>query len=475
MNTAAHPYPSLIKVNVSKKLKLLALSIALGLVCTSVFAQSFTMPRVNANGKLSTQLRTLQPVNGIQSVDSIVAIVNTEIITRSELKQRVLNVTRQMNRQNIPLPPSAQLEKQVLERIIIDTAQLQLAKESAIRIDEAVLEKTIMRIADQNGLSITAFREKLEAEGMTLTRFRNEVRDEMLLARIREREVASRIQVSESEIDNFIAEQTGGGSANAGIELNIAQILIRTPENANSDVIEQARKKAEQLASDIRTGADFGKLAAANSAGPEALKGGEIGLRASERLPQLFVDAVQNINVGQITVVKSPNGFHILKLVEKKQGSNSSAPPVTQTRVRHILIRTSETVTPAEARRRIQVIKERLDNRPNDFADLARQYSGDGTAQKGGDLGWLYEGDTVPEFERAMNALAVGQMSNIVETQFGAHILQVLERKSEAPSLERQRQAARLILRERKADEAYQDWVRQLRDRTYVELRLDNS
>ncbi|MFN7836205.1 MAG: peptidylprolyl isomerase [Burkholderiaceae bacterium] len=424
-------------------------------------------------GRLTPQLQTLPAKNGIVPVDSIVAIVNIDLITRSELNQQLRLIRRQLEKQNVPLPAADQLERQVLERLIIDHAQLQLAKESGLRIEDAQIEKTISRIAQQNAMSQEEFRQKLADEGINVNRFRSELRDEMLLTRLREREVDSKVQVSESEIDDFITQQKAGGGSSQ--EWNLGQILIRTSENAAPTVTDEARRKAEALLAQVRQGADFARLAAANSAAPEALKGGELGLRPAERLPQLFVDAVQALEPGQAVLVKSPNGFHILKVLAKKNASGLTNRPVTQTHARHILIRPSEILPEVEARRRLNIVRERLENQASSFADMARQYSSDSTAQKGGDLGWLYPGDTVPEFERAMDALPSGQISPIVESQYGLHIIQVIERRTTTPSIERQRQAIRLAIRERKAEEAFQDWLRQLRDRTYVEIRLDGS
>ena len=427
------------------------------------------------NGRMSDRLENPPSQNSIQTIDSIVAVVNTDVITRRELDQKLKVVINQLSKQNVPLPSRSQLEKQVLERMITDKAQIQLAKESAIRIDDSSVEKTIQRIAEQNRMSLSEFRKRLDQDGISFNNFRDEVREEMLLTRVREREVDARLQISESEIDNFIEEtRSQVGIKDAQTLINLAQILIRTPENASPAALEEARKKAEQLLEELKGGADFAKLSAVNSSAPEALKGGELGAKPINRLPDIFVAATQNLSVGQMTIVKSANGFHIIKLLERSKNEASNLPPVVQTRARHILIRPSDILPPAEAKRRLELLRERIVNKTADFAEMAKQFSADGSAAKGGDLGWLYQGDTVPEFEQAMNTLALNQISDVVESQFGFHIIQVINRKNESPSVERQRQAAKNALRERKSDEAFQDWIRQLRDRTYVEVRLDN-
>lgn len=419
----------------------------------------------------------------VRTVDSIVAVVNDEVITQKELDERTEAIVRRIasQSQNGNLPPREQIQRQVLERMIVELAQLQLAKEMNIQIDDNMLDRAVARIAEQNRMSMQEFRNQLEKEGMSFAKFREEIRKEIIMQRVREREVDNKIQVSESEIDNFLAEEASPG--NVQQEWNIAQILVRIPENASPEQIEQRRQRAEQLMQQLKSGADFAKLAAASSDGDEALKGGELGWRNQDRLPQLFVDAVAKLQPGEVApVVKSPNGFHILKLVGKRTPSimrasgNAAAPTtITQTRVRHILIKVNQIVSSLEAQRKLVDLKQRLDNKAATFEELARSYSNDLTASKGGDLGWIYPGDTVPEFERAMNALQPGQISEPIESPFGFHLIQVLERKTEDVSQERKRLVARQALRERKLEEATQEWLRQLRDRAYVEYRNEEK
>lgn len=408
-------------------------------------------------------------------VDSIVVVVNDEVITKQELERRLNSVESRLKKQRVELPPRADLQRQLLERMIAERAQLQLAKENGIRVDDLMLDRAVLRIAEQNKMSVQEFRNQLEREGYTFAGFRDEIRDEITMQRLREREVESKIQVSESEVENYMAEQAL--HAKSTQEFNLAQILVRVPENASSEQIAARRTRAEDVLRQLRMGEDFSKAAAAYSDSNDALKGGEIGWRNLDRWPQLFADAVQNLAEGQITgLVKSPNGFHVLKVLGKRsQAADAASATVQQTRARHILIRVNQVTSVAEAKRKLVDLKERLKNNAAKFEDLARQFSNDGSASKGGDLGWLYPGDTLPEFESVMNKLAVGEVSNPVESNYGVHLIEVLERKSDDVSKERQKQIARAALRERKMEEATEDWVRQVRDRAYVEMRLDDK
>lgn len=409
-------------------------------------------------------------------VDSIVAVVNTDVITKKELEDRIQMVEQRMKRQNMQLPPRELLQKQLLERLIVNRAQMQLARETGIRVDDIMLDRAIARIAEQNGATVQALRDQLERDGVSFARFREEVREEITLQRLREREVDNRLQVSESEVDNFLAANAGKADG-APQELNIAQILIRVPENASPQQIAERRKRAEEALAQLKSGADFAKVAASFSDGGDALSGGELGWRSVSRLPQLFVEATEKLSAGEFApLVRSANGFHVLKLVGRRSASvvkTGAADSVQQTHARHILIKVNQIVSAAEARRKLAELKERLDNKAAKFEDLARLYSNDGSASKGGDLGWVYPGDTVPEFERAMNALKPGEVSVPVESPFGYHLIEVLERKTEEVSKERQRMQARQALREQKLEESYEDWLRQLRDRAYVEYRTD--
>jgi peptidyl-prolyl cis-trans isomerase SurA len=415
-----------------------------------------------------------------QLSDSIVVVVNDEVITSNDLTERMAFIERNMKTQGVALPPPAEFRKQVLERMIVDRAQLQLAKEDGVRVDDLMLDRYIGRIAEANKMTMQQFRDQIEHDGTSFGKFRESIRDEIMMQRVREHEVESKLQITESEVDNYLAAQNGLASVQQ--ELDLAQILVGIPENASAEQIAERRAKAEDLLRQLKMGADFAKLAATYSDASDALKGGDLGWRNQDHLPQLFLDAVANIQQGDVSaIVKSANGFHIIKLVGKRsasmmRGGGPTAPPaVQQTHVRHILIKVNQVVTAAEARRKLIELKERLDNKAATFEELAKLYSNDLSASKGGDLGWVYPGDTAAEFEKAMNALQPGETSTPVETQFGYHLIQVIERKSDDVSKERQRLIARQAIRERKLEEASQDWLRSLRDRAYVEFRQEEK
>ena len=411
------------------------------------------------------------PAQGISLVARIVAVVNKEVITLSELNDAVAAAERQLRRQGTLPPERVVLERQMLERLILDKAQIQLARDSGIRIDELQLDRAVQRIAQNNNMTLADFRAALERDGLAFDTFRREVREQIALTRLREREVDDKIQVSDSEIDLFLEAMKSAPAERA--EYNLAHVLVRVPEQASPERIEAARGKAGKVLAEARAGGDFAKLAASYSDAPDALQGGAIGWRAHDRLPELFADALEKMNPGGISeVLRSPAGFHLLKLLDRRIAGISNA-PVNQTRLRHILIRSGETVSESEARRRLADLRSRIVNREAEFGDMARANSDDATAARGGELDWVYPGDTLPEFERAYQDLKVGEISEPVRTPFGYHLIQVLERRSADMSPERRRLQARQVLRERKADEEYHEWLRQLRDRTYVELRLE--
>jgi peptidyl-prolyl cis-trans isomerase SurA len=407
-------------------------------------------------------------------IDRIVAIVNDEAITARELEERTQFAMKQLAQQGTAPPPRAVVERQILERLVADRAQLQFAKESGLRIDDVELDRAIGRIAEQNKLTSAQLRETLERDGVPFAKFREDIRAEIVMSRLREREVDARIVVTESEIDALLASSAGGTMRSD--EVNLSHILVVVPENARPEQVQARRARAEEALAQVSKGADFKQVAAAFSEAPDALQGGLMGWRAGERLPTLFYDALKAMKPGDVSeILRSGNGFHILRLNERRAAGPAAAqaaPSVQQTRVRHILVKTNELVSENEARGRLHALKERLENKA-DFADLARVHSEDASAAKGGDLGWILPGDTVPEFERAMNGLKLGEISEPVRSPFGWHLIQVLERGVQDVSKERQRLAARQTLRARKSDEAYQEWVRQLRDRAYVEMRLD--
>jgi len=443
---------------------------------TPFMSPSLGQPIPAATAATAGSAASLPSSTQARSIDAIAAVVNNDVITRNDLAQRAKIVERRMAAQNVAVPPREQLEKQLLERMISDRAQLQLANDLGIRVDDALLDRAVAKIAEQNKLSVAQFRIEIEGDGTPFSLFREDIRQEITLQRLREREVDAKIQITEAEVDAYLSSPTG---AKASQEVKLAQIMVRIPENASAEQIAERRTRTEDVMRQLRTGADFAKTAASFSDAPDALEGGDLGWRNADRLPQLFVDATTDLKQGELSkITKSANGFHILKVAGRREvapgQAGTTAATVQQTRARHILVKVNQVVSVAGARHKLLEVKERLDNNAAKFEDLAKLYSNDLSASKGGDLGWVYPGDTVPEFERAMDALKPGEVSAPVESPFGVHLIQVLERKSDDVSKERQRLVARQAVRERKLDEATQDWVRQVRDRAYVEIRTDD-
>jgi peptidyl-prolyl cis-trans isomerase SurA len=413
----------------------------------------------------------IDPQKQVAVIDSVVAVVNDDVITRRELDERLQVAVRQLQKQGTPLPAPEVLEKQMLERMITDMLLAQFAKENGVRVDDTQLDLAITRIAQQNQFpSLAEFRTRLETEGVDFRKFREEIRSEIIATRLREREVESKLVISDSEVDNYLANKAKMSGPEE--ELHLAHILVVIPEQASAEKIQAAREKAQQALVQLKDGASFAQVAAGYSDANDALKGGDLGWRPGDRLPPLFAEELQKLQPGQITAaIRSPNGFHILKLVDRRSGS---APVViTQTRARHILIKTSEIVPESEARKRLLEIKARIDAGA-DFAAQAKRFSQDGSAQQGGDLDWLSPGQTVPEFEEAMNKLQPGAIG-MAQTQFGWHLIQVLERRNTDVSEQQKRQQARIAIGTFKSDEQYQDWLRQLRDRAFIEYRLEEN
>ena len=408
-------------------------------------------------------------------VDRVIAIVNDDVITQVELEQRVAQIMGQLRQQNTALPPPGVLEKQVLDRLIDEQIQLQLAEERGIRVTDAQLDRVVERFAADNQLSVEQLRERVGAEGMSFDAFRRQLRGEYLRSRLREREVEAKVNVSEADIDAWLATQQGGAQgAEAPTEYEVGQVLLRIPENAAQDEVARQRDLANQVAGRLRAGEDIDRVAADAGSSP-AGQSASLGWRDASRLPQLFVDAIRGLEPGAVAdPVRSPNGFHVLKLLGRREASPAGAAATTsvvQTHVRHILVQPNELLPEAEALRRLADIRERVLAGSASFEEMARQYSSDGSAGRGGDLGWLYPGDTVPEFERAMNALEPGEISEVVRTPFGLHLVQVIARRSDQASPERLRQAARQAVRAQRAEEAYEIWVEQLRDSAYVVIK----
>ena len=428
-------------------------------------------PSAPAAARLDARITRPAKTGGVVELDRIVAIVNNEVITLNDLNIRMAAVVKQLQAQSTQLPPQEALRKQLLDRMIDDMVQMQEAKETGIRVDDATLDKALQRIADENSLSMTEFRRRLEADGMGWQKFRQEIRAEITMSRLREREVESSINVTEAEVDTQLSLEAR--EATTDREFRLAHILVLVSEQATSAQIEARRKRALQALSELRKGAEFAQVSAQYSDAPDALQGGNLGWRPSGRLPAIFLEALTPLKPGEITdILRSANGFHIVKLLDKR-GLNAQ-PTVQQTHVRHILIKSKEGVTDNDAKERLARLRERIIGGA-DFAELAKVHSDDPSNSKGGDLGWISPGDTVPEFERAMNQLRDNEISAPVQSTFGWHLVQVIERRTEGVTEERKRAAARNTIRARKADEAYQDWLRQTRDRAFVEFRLEEK
>ncbi|WP_229633887.1 peptidylprolyl isomerase [Duganella qianjiadongensis] len=413
--------------------------------------------------------------SGNVAIDSIVVVVNDDVITQRELNNRIKTVTGRMKAQNVALPDAADLRRQLLERMIVERAQLQMAKEMGVRVDDLQLDRAIARIAEAQKMNVQDLRNQMEKDGMPYAAFREEIREEITMQRLREHEVDAKIQISDAEVDSFLAAEKAAAAEQ--FELNISQIMIRIPDNATAEVIAQRRARAEEVMRQLRTGADFAKMAGTYSDSSDALQGGVVGWRQPERLPPVFAEALGKLKPGQVTpIIKSVGAFHILKVSERRSLAEAQAvAAVQQTHARHILLKVTPTMSAADAKRKLLELKERLDNKAAKFEDLARLVSNDGSAAKGGDLGWLYPGDTMPEFEAAMNNLKIGEVSEPVESSFGIHLIEVLERKSDDVSKERERNNARQAIRERKMEEAAESWQREVRDRAYVEFRTEDG
>lgn len=443
------------------------------------------MPQAGDNASPSQpRLGVTQPgasAQRSQLVDEVVAIVNNSVITRRELLDRADEIEGQLRQANRPVPARADLLGEVLERLVMDRVQTQAAEEAGIKVTDQEVDRAVESVAQQNHLNVTDLRSQVERTGMTWTKYRTELRKQVQVIRLREREVDSKVQVYDGEIDNYLAAHNGqAGAASGPTEYNVAQILVRVPEDASEAQKATLRAKAEGLLKQAQGGADFAQLAQASDA-PEAAKGGALGFREIGRLPALFANAVLDLQPGAVVpqVIESANGFHVLRLVAKRTAPPASSSPavgdrITQTQVRHILIRTGPNMPEAEARRQLATLRDRITH-GGDFADAAKRFSQDGSAQNGGDLGWVSPGELVPEFEQAMSRLRPGEVSEPVVSQFGVHLIQVLNRRETESSPEKQRDFARAEIREQKMRVAYDDWLRQLRQAAYVEYRVNRQ
>ena len=403
------------------------------------------------------------------ALDRVVAVVNDEALTQYDLEEAKRIVLQQLKQQNVQQPAPDVLEKQLLERLVTERALLQFAKESGIKVDDTQVERAIQRIAEDNKMTVDALRQALAKDNVPYTKYRDDVRNEIVIQRLREREVDNRITVSDAEVEQYLAtiKAQSGGEA----EYRLAHILVLVPEQASSAQIEAKKRRAEEALKSVGEGTDFGQVAAGFSDASDALSGGNLGWRPGARLPTVFAEAVRGMKVGEVSpVLRSAAGFHIVKLLERRSHDEPSV--VDQTHARHILIRVNEVTSEADAKAKIDRLKDRLESGAK-FVDLAKLNSEDPSSAKGGDLGWINPGDVVPAFEEAMNKLPLNQVSAPVRTPFGWHLIEVQERRKQDVTADRDRMQAQVAIRQRKSEEGFQDWIRQTRDRAYVEMRAD--
>ena len=414
----------------------------------------------------------MELILAVKPIDHIVAIVNEDVITRQELDEAIKTAVDRLQLQGIQLPDQHTLQNQVLESIVTKRVQLQHAKEVGLSVSESEIDETVHRIAEENKLSLQEFFSLLEKDGISFNKFREEIRGEMIMARLKEREIKHQVNVTEGEVDNFLRTQETSAVGND--EYRLGHILILVTEHMNTGQIEQRSERATMALAKLQQGVEFSQVSAEFSDAADASKGGIIDWRPISQMGPKFAELLEPLQPGELTpIVQSPSGFHIFKLLGRR---TQEAPTVIidQTHARHILIKINELTSEGDARLKITQLKVRLDQ-GEVFDELARLYSEDASAASGGDLGWLSPGDTVPAFEQTMNKLLPGQISEPVQSQFGWHVIQVLERRSQDISLDRRRQTARQAIRTRKADVVIQEWLRQLRDQAYVELRLDDE
>ena len=403
-----------------------------------------------------------------RSGDYIAVVVNQELVTAGEVQRRFERTKAEAQRAGAQLPPDGELRQQVMDVLIDERVIVTSARESGMRVDEADLDRAVQSVAAQNQITLAVLRERLRADGIDYGVFRSNLRDQMLIERMREREVYRRITITDEDIDKLLAEQRAAASKDA--ETDIAQILVAVPENATPAELEALRAKAQAALERVRGGEDFAKVVLEVSNDPNRERGGRIGLRPASRLPDAFVEATKNLQEGQFApqLLRTGAGFHVLKLAERRGAGDLR---VTQTRARHVLLRTSAQLNAETAARRLAEYKRQIASGSRTFEDIARQYSEDGSAASGGDLGWSSPGVMVPEFEEAMNALAVNGLSDPVASRFGVHLIQVLERREVLIDPKQLREQARSQLREQRFDAAYLDWTKELRARAYVEMR----
>jgi peptidyl-prolyl cis-trans isomerase SurA len=415
-------------------------------------------------------------VQNAKVADQIVAVVNSDVVTARELDQRVGLIEKRLQQQNAPVPPLDQLRAQVLNQIVLERIQVQKAEDDGISISDDALQATLARLAQANGMTVDQYRARLTSEGVPMSVFLSDLRNEMMLSQLREKEVDSKIQVTDAEVANYLASQHSPG-AGALQDLRVARILIKSSPSAPQLEIDAAQQKAQKLLQQaLASSADFASLAKSNSEAIDAKRGGDLGFKAPAQLPPEVVDAVAKLRPGQVDpdLVKVPDGFEVVKLLDRRPsqgGVNAASSKIVQTHVRHILLRVGEGKSEAQAYQQLLDIRKQI-QAGGDFGQFARTYSQDGSAVNGGDLGWISPGQTVPEFERAMNSLQDGQVSAPVRSEYGFHLIQVLGRREMEGSVQDQMDVARQAIGQRKAEQAYADWLRELRDSSYVQYNI---
>lgn len=412
-----------------------------------------------------------QAQGAARASDFIVAVVNSEPITNLEVQRRVARLNMQLRQQGGRAPSQAELSRQALESLVVERAQLQQAREMGLKVDDAAINLAEQNVARQNQIDVAELRRRIVQDGMTTAQFRNDLRDQILMSRLRDRELDSRVRVSDAEVEQYLREQTDAATPAAPTELNLAQVLVAVPENATAEQVAERQARAQEVEKRARAGEDFAALARSFSDAPDArASGGEMGLRSPDRYPELFLQATAQLPAGGITApVRSGAGFHILKVLDKRQGGLLQS--ITQQHARHILLRVDAQQTEASARERLATMRRRIEAGQADFAALAQASSQDGSAAQGGDLGWSNPGQFVPEFEEVLDALRPGEISEPIVSRFGVHLIQLLERRQYQLNPREQREVARNMVRERKMEEAYRSWLQELRGRAYVELR----
>jgi peptidyl-prolyl cis-trans isomerase SurA len=437
------------------------------MLACAVLAGTFSLPAAAQGARPTATPFAAQPA------DHIVAVVNAEPITNGEVRARMARYLQEMRDRGQAPPPSPQaFAKEVLERLISEKAQLQVARDNGVKVEQALIDQAELQVARSNQVGVPELRKRIETQGMSVSQFRADLRDQLTLQRLREREFESKGKVTEFEIDQFLAEQDAAAKDPNNIELNLAHLLIAVPESATVEQVQQLQAKAQRVVERARAGEDFAKLGQEFPDGRQfGGTGTAVGMRPLDRLPPLFAQAAQNVPEGGVSnVLRSAAGFHVIKVLERQHGGLPGA-VVTQTHARHILLRPSATLTEAQAVQRLADFKRRIVAKQADFEALAGEFSQDAAARVGGDLGWTNPGLFVPEFEEAMNALAPGQIADPVITRYGVHLIQVLERRQQKLSPAELREIARNILREKKIEEAYVTWAEEARGRAYVEYR----